>query len=259
MADDISKTAGNTEIPAADDTVTAGAGEEIKAPEAAASGKEGSPDAGETLLSSGPKDAQKDQTPPAPDADGADSADEAQNKTKKAVRGDGADDAKDAESEQASPGDWSPFKLPEGMEYDEEAAAKFGAFAKEQGLTQEAAQKFVDFYCRAVQGRIAKEREDFSRWADAQEKAMKDDAEFGGAAYEDNLRTARIGLEKLAPPELLEYVNHNWLGSFKPFVLMCWKAGKLLREGEVPAASPARGGTITEDELAEKMFGQQKK
>lgn len=225
MADE-TKTAGNTE--------TAGAGEEIteqKAPEAAEQDKE--PAEVHTLLDG----SKKDEAPPDPDAQTPDPADE----------------------DKASPDAWEPFKLPEGMEYDEALGEKFGAFAKEQGLSQEAAQKFVDFYCRAVQNRIAAECEDFSRWADAQEKSMKDDAEFGGAAYEDNLRTARIGLEKLAPPELLEYVNHNWLGSFKPFVMMCWKAGKLLREGEVPAASPARGGTITEDELAEKMFGQQKK
>ncbi len=254
MADNIDN---NITNPAADDTVTAGSGGNVSnvTPDAAASGKEGSPDTGGSLLS-GAKEAQKDQTPPAPDANGAKSAEEAQDK--KAVRGDDADDAKDAEGQQASPDVWEPFKLPEGLEYDEEAAAKFGAFAKEQGLTQEAAQKFVDFYCSAVQGRIAKEREDFSRWADEQEKAMKDDAEFGGPNFEANLRTARIGLEKLAPKELLEYVNHNWLGSFKPFVLMCWKAGKLVSEGTVPDAHGVRGGTMTEDELAELMFGKQK-
>jgi len=239
MADDVSKGVG-AGTPAADDTVTAGAGgEKIKTPEAAEPDK--APEGKEPAevktplggVSKEPKDGEGPEGGKEPDAE------------KKTPEG--------------APEKYERFKLPEGMEYDEQAAEMFGSFAKEQGLSQEGAQKAVDFYCSLVSKRIAKEREDFTRWCDGQEKSMKDDAEFGGARYEENLATARLGLEKLAPPELLEYVNHNWLGSFKPFVMMCFEAGKLVKEGALPPTGSGVGGAMSEAELAKKMFASEKK
>nr|WP_321500198.1 hypothetical protein [uncultured Dethiosulfovibrio sp.] len=47
---------------------------------------------------------------------------------------------------EGAPEAYEPFKVPEGVSYDDEAAKEFGDLAKELNLTQEQAQKLVDVY-----------------------------------------------------------------------------------------------------------------
>lgn len=165
------------------------------------------------------------------------------------------DEAKKADAKaEGAPENYEKFKLPEGMEYDEGLAAKFGEFAKSQGLSQERAQQFVDYYCGLMSDRVAFERQANEKWIDEQFKAMKSDPDFGGDKYEENLALAKEGLAKFAPKELVDYCDEHWLGSYKPFVIMCRNIGKLSAEDTQPGTIPAKGGKMTEDEFAKLMF-----
>ena len=153
------------------------------------------------------------------------------------------------------PEQYEAFKLPEGFEADEAMAKSYGELAKKLGLSQEKAQSLVDYYCKTISDRLAMEQNDFAKWADTQVKTLKDDADFGGAKFDENLALAKKGLSAVADETLLEYVNTNWLGSFAPFVKMCAKIGALVSEDKASQAKvSAPRGEMTESQLADLMF-----
>ncbi len=153
------------------------------------------------------------------------------------------------------PDQYDDFKLPEGFEANEAMAKSYGELAKELGLSQEKAQKLVDYYCKSISDRAATEQKNFENWQAEQVKTLKDDADFGGAKFEENIALAKKGLSAVADKTLLEYVNSNFLGSYAPFVKMCAKIGALVSEdsaSKVDVSKPS--GQMTEEQLADLMF-----
>jgi hypothetical protein len=113
------------------------------------------------------------------------------------------------------------FAIPENVELADGVIDSFKALAKEQGLNQEQAQKFMDL--QTNQYTAAKES-----WAktvtDWQESA-KSDPEYGQANFEANSLLANQALDKFAP-ELKEFLAQSGLGNHPDMIRAFVRIGK---------------------------------
>lgn len=151
-------------------------------------------------------------------------------------------DAKsDAESdEKQAPDDYEAFTLPEGVEMDDGALDKFKPIAKEAGLDQANAQKFIDLYAQAVTDATESQQK---VWADTQNdwvNQAKADPEIGGAKFESNLGDAKRALKQFGTPELDEAMALTGAGNHPEFIRLMSKVGKAISED---AMIPGRAAT----------------
>lgn len=146
----------------------------------------------------------------------------------------------------AAVADYTDFKTPEGYKLDGEAGQKFKSMAKEMGLTQEQAQKLVDFDA----GRAVKAQEEQTSklhkasfdWLEA----AKADKEIGGANLETSVAVAKKALDTFGSPELKQMLQLSGLGNHPEVIRAFNKIGKAISEdgfvqgGKQNAAGDAR-------------------
>ena len=186
------------------------------------------------------------------DEDAAAKAEEAE------AEADQEQDAKsDAESDekQDAPDDYEAFTLPEGVEMDDSALDKFKPIAKEAGLDQANAQKFVDLYTEAV---IEATESQQKMWADTQQTWVdqaKADPEIGGDKFENNLGDAKRAIKQFGTPELDEAMAVTGAGNHPEFIRFMSRVGKAISEDSmVPGRATA--GPKTPEEILYPSMGQ---
>ncbi|MGO9170022.1 MAG: hypothetical protein ACLP56_24415 [Candidatus Sulfotelmatobacter sp.] len=89
-----------------------------------------------------------------------------------------------------APEEYAEFKLPEGTTLDEQSATEFKGLAKELDLTQEQAQKLLDFGGGKIRAQI---EAPYKLWAETQTKwqaEVKADPEIGGTKFESSIAAA---------------------------------------------------------------------
>ena len=97
------------------------------------------------------------------------------------------------------------FKAGNGESFDAEQAADFSAFAKQNGLSQEAAQSALAAAEKLVASHQAKTYESaVERWA----SEARADKEIGGDKLTENLALAKRGIEAFATPGLQKLLKH---------------------------------------------------
>jgi len=153
-----------------------------------------------------------------------------------------------------APEKYEDFNLPEGMEIDKERMEGFVPVAKELGLSQEKAQKLVDFYAADVKKHFDSWQ---TAWNDTQTKwrdATKADPEVGGANLETSLTAARHVLKELGTPALVEALDLTGMGNHPELVRLLSKIGKLMKEDSILGGTPK--GEATRD-AAKTLFPNQ--
>lgn len=131
--------------------------------------------------------------------------------------------------------------LPEGYSISEQQASDFSAFLKENGVSQELADKLVAFDAKrsladqeaSQQQAVEFRNKQVGEW----ETALRSDAEFGGANFEANVAVAQQFLTDFGSPELSAFLAESGLGSHPEVVRMFHKAGKELGEGKLHRTS----------------------
>lgn len=137
---------------------------------------------------------------------------------------------------EGAPEKYEAFKVPEGVSLDETAATEFGALAKELNLTQESAQKLVDYQVKFQQAQkakldaiVKKEAED---WAAESLKEYK----------REELADARRGF-KSAPKEVQEMLAACGFDNHKAFIGFFATVGKSLKEDKFETGK-GKGGQV---------------
>lgn len=99
---------------------------------------------------------------------------------------------------------------------------RIAAYAKEQGLSKEQAEKLLGSYEQTLKDYddlMAKNLEDQRReTAENWVKELKKDEEFGGANFEKNVELARKGTSKVFSESFAEVLEHTGLGNNPDFV-----------------------------------------
>ena len=132
------------------------------------------------------------------------------------------------------------FTLPENVQMDEAAVNAFSEFAKEVGLSQEAAQKMIDKMAPAMQARQA---EAFQATRESWGESSKADKEFGGEKLTENLAVAKKAMDAFGTPELRTLLNESGLGNHPEIIRAFYRAGKQISEDRfVPSGQGGRAG-----------------
>ena len=127
------------------------------------------------------------------------------------------------------------FKLPEDQKIDDAAVEAFSEFAKDAGLSQEAAQALMDKLAPAMQARQTQAVESAKAlWA----SEAQADKEFGGDAFNENLAVAKKAMDAFGTPALRELLNGSGLGNHPEIIRAFYRAGKQISEDRlVPSGS----------------------
>ncbi|MDR2427201.1 MAG: hypothetical protein LBD46_08510 [Endomicrobium sp.] len=134
--------------------------------------------------------------------------------------------------------EYTDFKFPEGMTPDEKLIQGFKGLAKEMGLTQEQAQKYVDLQANSALAYAKAEQDAYvtrtNKW-----KAETD--QYLGADKEKKLALAAkamkaSGVEK----ELREMFDKTGLGNHPLFVKLLVFAGGQIADDTMPGGSPGK-------------------
>lgn len=136
------------------------------------------------------------------------------------------------------------FKTPEGVKIDPTVLEKATPVFKELGLSQEAAQKLIDFQA-AQQVEAAKAfNEQLGKWQ-AEVKAMPE--------ADKVLGDAKLALTKLADPATQALLSNSWMGSHPGIIKLLASAGKMLREDPLHEGRASAPGVPADP--AQAMFG----
>jgi len=144
---------------------------------------------------------------------------------------------KPAEGEQKPAEGEKGFVLPEGVELaDDEITAIQGLFT-DAGLSVDQQQQIVDFMAEQGESAQTEQTEAYDHMMQDWQEQTRNDSEFGGDAFEQNLGIASGAIDKLGTPELKALLNEHGVGNHPEMFRFMWNVGKLLKED-----NPGAGG-----------------
>ena len=156
-----------------------------------------------------------------------------------------ADDKSDSSDAGAEGSDtpldtYADFAMPEGVTLDETVLAEATPIFKELGLNQEQAQKLIDFHAAQVQAGSQTQIDNFTQLMNDWREQSKNDSEFGGDKFEENVKIAQAAVTKYGTPGLKQLLEDHGVGNHPEVVRFMVNVGKTLKE-DIPGAS----GTAT--------------
>lgn len=148
------------------------------------------------------------------------------------------DDTTGGEDDGTTPESYSDFTLPEGVELDAALLEKAAPIFKELGLSQDAAQKLVDFQAEMVKEGEQSQTDAFNTLVEGWQKDSKNDKEFGGDKFDESIATALLTIDKFGTPEFKELMEDHGVGNHPEMIRFMLKIGTLLKE-DVPGGFSA--------------------
>ncbi len=174
----------------------------------------------------------------------------------------GEQKSEEAPPEKHAPEEYADFTFPDAFKLESQDLTEFKSFAREQDLTQEQAQKVLDFAGPKIRQMI---EQPYKAWNDLQTKwqeEVRTDPEIGGTKYEQSVREAGnvfvlgesnpfVKSESEAKA-LREALNTTGAGNNPAIVKLFVKMGRLLAEPEHLSGKPALQGR--QDSLLNSMY-----
>ena len=140
----------------------------------------------------------------------------------------GAEKASDeAKPAQVAPEAYQAYTNDKGEQIDLEGFKGFAAAAKESGLSQENAQKMFGAMRTEADNYVRQKTQELStQWA----KASREDAEFGGAKFDENCGQIAAAYKQFATPELKNLLDASGLGNHPEVMRLFYRVGKALAQ-----------------------------
>lgn len=139
-------------------------------------------------------------------------------------------------SSQTSPDAYADFVMPEGVELDSALLTEATPLFKELNLNQEQAQKLVDFQAKQAKASSESQVDTFNQLMNDWQEQSKNDKEFGGDKFEENVGIARSAIDKFGTPELKQLLEEHGVGNHPEVIRFMVKVGKLTAE-DVPGGT----------------------
>jgi len=165
------------------------------------------------------------------DAGGETSGDDAGNSDEGQGEGDAG-----TEGSQTVPDTYADFAMPEGVELNETALADASPLFKELNLTQDQAQKVIDLYAKQVQAGSQNQADAFTQLKSDWFDQSKNDCEFGGDKFEENVKVAQSAITKYGTPELKQLLEEHGVGNHPELIRFMVRVGRTLGE-DVPGGN----------------------
>lgn len=172
-------------------------------------------------------------------------------------------DDKKPDADAKAPEKYADFKLPEGIKLDGEALTAATALFKESELSQEAAQKMVDFHVAQLKAAADAAAKAYSEMREKWQAGAKADPAIGPKMEQVKQNVgklyAAIGDQKLVG-EFKELMNLSGVGDNAAFIKVLNKLSEFVIEGKhVSGAGPSThgqsaGGTQVKPTAAQAMY-----
>ncbi len=138
------------------------------------------------------------------------------------------------------PADYAAFVLPDGVAIDEATLGEARALFAGAKLSQDSAQRFVDFYA----GKIRAVAEEPHRvWEETQQQWVREisrDQEIGGSRLKATIEAAGKAIDRFGTPGLREVLNFTGAGNHPEVVRFFARIGRAISEDQPVSAGPAR-------------------
>lgn len=143
----------------------------------------------------------------------------------------------DKSKEDGAPDAYEDFTVPDGFEVDQVAMDAFQPLAKELNLSQENAQKLVDFYNDGAKKSADESQTYYSDLMTEWQASVRSDKELGGTNFDDSLSAARSALDAFATPELYEIFEATGMGNHPEMVRVFARIGKAVKDDVIRIGS----------------------
>lgn len=154
-----------------------------------------------------------------------------------------------------APEKYETFKVPEGVTFDSKAREQFQVTAKELGLSQDAAQKLVDFQATQVKAAQDQSLKDFAEmqktWAAETRKAL-------GVNADKELAFAAVARDKFFGPKAMEVLNGSGLANHPDVISSLISIGKAISEDKIVEGEGAKPGKNAGKTPAQVIYPDQK-
>ena len=152
-------------------------------------------------------------------------------KTKSSVVTDAPEKSESTEPENKAPEKYE-LALPEDTLLDEGAIERTAAYAKEQGLSNDAAQEFLNEHSQAVADHVDAQSE---TWA----SEIDTDAEIGGKKRGESVEMARRVVTRFGTDDFKQLMVKFGYGNHKEVVRIFSRIGKAMGEDKLVHGAPA--------------------
>lgn len=156
------------------------------------------------------------------------------------------------------------LKAPEGSNLDQARIDKVVSFAKERGLSNDAAQAILDSEHQAVSEFVESVKPGGSLWVkqlDKWEEELAKDSVVGGnpIKLKENIEIAKKGLDRFADDGLKEFLEATGNGSNPAVVRLFYKLGKAMSDDKSVHGDPANGQHMSQqDRHIAALYGEKK-
>ena len=138
------------------------------------------------------------------------------------------------------------LKLPEGTLLTQAEVDKIVSFSKEQGLSQESAQKLVEREHEILANYKDNQEQQYEQMRDILFKQVESDKELGGENLKTTAELAKRALNKFAPDSLKKFFAESPYGNHPEIIRMFSNIGKSMQDDKLvlsgtqspPAISP---------------------
>lgn len=141
----------------------------------------------------------------------------------------------------------------EALQVDDSIVKAFTPVLKKHGVSQEVASELAGVLMGVLGGQDTMITEAFTSQRDSWGASAKTDKEYGGAAFEVNLKTAQKAIAKFGSDEFKTLLDETGLGNHPEFLRLFWKLGKTISEENIinPSDGAPNGG---DNARASKLF-----
>lgn len=165
------------------------------------------------------------------------------------------DGTTDSKESPGAPEKYEDFKLPEGFAVDETRMEGFVNLAKENKLSQEAAQKFIDLYTELTKADVDAGDKAWQEVLTGWKQSSETDKEFGGQNYKANVAVAKkvFEVEGLTTPEFKDMLNTTMVGSHPEMIRFMYRLGKMFSDDKIFVGGNPKG---EQRSAAQVLFGE---
>ena len=143
---------------------------------------------------------------------------------------------------EGAPEQYADFTTPEGYELSDTLNGEFKELAKSMNLTQEQAQQFIEIDAKRALGEAETAQAQWKATTDEWAASLQNDAEMGGAKYEQSLALANKAIDNFGTPELRAFLDESGLGTHPELLRAFHKVGNAISEDRMVSGE---GGDAT--------------
>lgn len=140
-----------------------------------------------------------------------------------------AEQAKADADKLAGPPEKYEFTMPEGVELDAVLAEAVDPVLRELGLNNEQANKLASTFAEYRVSEAQRQSDAYAQQIEDWGKKAKDDQEYGGAKFDENVPHAHKAIAAYGTPELKALLADG-LGNHPEVIRFCYRVGKAMGE-----------------------------